>query len=70
MKKWKVELPENPNKVLANIRNFERELMQNKMGTLKDLDETDYFELMNVWEAEEAPESLSDFLSKNGAMGG
>lgn len=34
------------------------------MGTLKDLDETDYHELMTVWEAEEAPESLSDFLGK------
>lgn len=58
----KVELPVNPNKVLMNIRNFEKELMQNQMGTLKDLDETDYYELMTVMEAEKAPESLSDFL--------
>lgn len=45
-----------------NIRNFEKNLMQNQMGTLKDLDETDYYELMTVMDAEEAPESLSDFL--------
>lgn len=37
-------------------------MIQNQMGNLKDLDETDYYELMKVWEAEKTPESLSSFL--------
>lgn len=61
-KAWKRELPVNPNNVLNDIRNWEREMIQNQMGNLKDLDETDYYELMKVWEAEKTPESLSSFL--------
>lgn len=60
----KRELPVNPNNVLNDIRNWEREMIQNQMGNLKDLDETDYFELNEVWQAEKTPESLSSFLSK------
>lgn len=56
------ELPVNPNNVLNDIRNWEREMIQNQMGNLKDLDETDYFELNEVWIAEKTPESLSSFL--------
>lgn len=58
------ELPVNPNNVLNDIRNWEREMIQNQMGNLKDLDETDYFELNEVWIAEKTPESLSSFLGK------
>lgn len=58
------ELPVNPNNVLNDIRNWEREMIQNQMGNLKDLDETDYFELNEVWIAEKTPESLGSFLSK------
>lgn len=37
-------------------------MIQNQMGNLKDLDETDYFELTKVWKAEKTPDSLSSFL--------
>lgn len=54
--------PVNPNRVLANVRNFEKNLIQNQMGTLKDIDDSDYFETFEVMDAEEPKEALEDII--------
>lgn len=38
-------------------------MMQNQMGSLKDLEETDYFELMAITNTEEPRQELEDIIN-------
>lgn len=56
------ESPVKPSRALEDIRHFEKELIQNNMGTLSDLDDTDYYELMEVFNAQEPLKSLGSLF--------
>lgn len=58
--------------MIQYIRNLEKTLIQNNMGELNSLEQTDYYELMEVLSAKKPvieEQSLSDMLSGLGIVG-